>query len=776
MMPFNQRFSNIPGFGHALSALILTLLMTVCAASAMEFVTIDPRLEGVGGESPSSSGAEPVAPGDDTGTESSIPGSSAQDSDSSTDPRSTPGDSGSAETATSAPAGLLRIPRSYLEGRCLFWVSIAGSTDNFMDMGSNADPVLVRLKLLGDRLVIEREFGALYSPDPGTPLEILVSYPVEERENELLVDVSAAVTYGTTLLGSPLQLSSREGILNSQDTGKERVRFTVLYQMANSRGDRFLTLALRFFLMKAPERSMPPKVEDPAESSTYGFFTTNQPKIDENGLTEQRKILNRWNLDQKIRYVLHPSIPARYLETVQEGILVWNDVFEAVRGIRPIEVEVGTDPNLLPGEPGVVVVYWYDREIPGASGAFAPSLTDPRNGEIFGGGIILFGGDIRKNMEKMKKKSPMEARAVASDESPRDDGSVILPGGSGMTVKRKTCRDPAATERLATQIYVDVSQSDIDELMRRNLLDYLPHEVGHTLGLTHNFLGSTDTARFNVGDTSTSIMDYLLDLHGQTRPGSYDTSAIAYGYDGDKNHWSNKQYSYSDSSSIPAESSAFDDGDPLDFRLGWVKLLRRLRVRTGYFKGFWGKDAYFESKVAYEKAFSTGLKKVRVFIDSSMSDERGTRAFEFFIKELTREASEPLASDSAPESKAEDDEGDKKEALLKESAKVLGRERLLVLRSLIATDTDGLPVVGLTSGQKGILSGVLAYQIEDRDESKDMRLSALDGLVTLRDHRAYQALEKIRDYLKEQRVDPENDESPDGELVTRIERAIAEYY
>ncbi len=75
------------------------------------------------------------------------------------------------------------------------------------------------------------------------------------------------------------------------------------------------------------------------------------------------------------------------------------------------------------------------------------------------------------------------------------------------------------------------------------LMDLVSHEVGHGLGLRHNFKGSlgvpfdklSDDAWIKANGLGSSVMDYsamnfLGGVHFPQRPGSYDVAAIQYGY------------------------------------------------------------------------------------------------------------------------------------------------------------------------------------------------------------------------------------------------------
>ena len=115
-------------------------------------------------------------------------------------------------------------------------------------------------------------------------------------------------------------------------------------------------------------------------------------------------------------------------------------------------------------------------------------------------------------------------------------GNVQLKFGNGLAF-RVTAQLPELADPLMDRDDFDAVPPNVsfDEYMTGYFKDMITHEMGHNLGLRHNFrgtLGAADGAP-TPGGVSRSIMDYMgRDYRFLDQIGEYDRMAIAYGYTG----------------------------------------------------------------------------------------------------------------------------------------------------------------------------------------------------------------------------------------------------
>ena len=198
---------------------------------------------------------------------------------------------------------------------------------------------------------------------------------------------------------------------------------------------------------------------------------------------------------EPIIYYLDPGIPEPVMTALKDGAKWWNQAFEAAGFINAFQVKV-LPPDADPMDVRYNVIQWVHRATRGWS--YGSSVIDPRTGEIIKGHVTL--GSLRV----------------------RQDYLIAL----GMTSPLNS-KDADTTKQQALAL---------DRIRQLSA-----HEVGHTLGIAHNFAASEINRA--------SVMDYPHPLFSLGESGiemtnaydkgigTWDKYVVSYGYaefDGDE--------------------------------------------------------------------------------------------------------------------------------------------------------------------------------------------------------------------------------------------------
>ena len=253
--------------------------------------------------------------------------------------------------------------------------------------------------------------------------------------------------------------------------------------------------------------------------------------------------LKRWRLEKKdptavvsepkepIVYWLDKNIPEQYRATVMEGVLEWNKAFEKAGFKNALAVkqqQAADDFNNMDARHASI--RWFS----GADVGFAigPSQADPRTGEILDADIGMSDGFTRS------------ARRILVDDLARPRGH-----------DGEMCED---AETAAQELHyaldlleargLELDGPEADALAKAYLKRTIMHEVGHTIGLRHNFRASTvndlkkihDVEFTKVNGIASSVMDYSpfnIAPKGEKQGeyvmstlGAYDYWAVEFGY------------------------------------------------------------------------------------------------------------------------------------------------------------------------------------------------------------------------------------------------------
>ena len=329
--------------------------------------------------------------------------------------------------------------------------------------------------------------------------------------------------------------------------------------LASVADGRFISISIHYTLGALPEVPMTPRIGD----DRVGVFLQASKDFSQDDSTFFVRMTNRWRLErgeqvgdkwrpkQPITYYIDNTVPQRYRATMKAGVEAWNPAFEAagwVGAIRALDLPADADADDI----RYATLRWNTSDIPGY-GAIGPSTVDPRTGEVLDADI-LFEATAFANYKNGWRRlaSPVsagdafeQALGVGAWESQTDRQELA---GFFQAFEAQ-----AATMRAALVARGEIGPGDpVPEAFVMQAVKWVTmHEVGHTLGLQHNFRSSASTPNASLQDRRfadadglySSVMEYPgVNVAAPGTPngyfytpgvGSYDKWAISFAYTND---------------------------------------------------------------------------------------------------------------------------------------------------------------------------------------------------------------------------------------------------
>lgn len=445
-----------------------------------------------------------------------------------------------------AKRGALLMEVNRLDTDFLYQVSLGtglGSNPVGLDRGQLVSTHVVRFVRIGPKvLLVERNTGyrALGAPpaeqravDESFAQSVLWGFSVEsEDDGRVIVDATSfllrdaagvAVRLGEAQQGAYGLDASRSAIYLPATKNFPRnteMEATLTFTTPGRGGNLVagvaptasaVTIRQHHSFVELPGPGFSPRAVDPRIGSLYISFYDYASKITE-------PIEKRWIVRHRlvkrdpaaavseavepIVYYVDNGTPEPIRSALVEGAGWWNQAFEAAGFRNAFQVRVlpdGADPMDIRYN----MIRWVHRSTRGW--AYGASVVDPRTGEIIKGNVTLDSQRARQDV------------LLGSGLDPQHDGACGMTAG------------PGASHLVEPGDGVTAGQMALARIRQLSA-----HEVGHAIGLAHNFAASTrDRA---------SVMDYpaprariageridLSDAYA-TGIGVYDRTVIEYGY------------------------------------------------------------------------------------------------------------------------------------------------------------------------------------------------------------------------------------------------------
>lgn len=291
-----------------------------------------------------------------------------------------------------------------------------------------------------------------------------------------------------------------------------------------------------------------PGFEARTPTEGVGFFTTTRNKATK---------ITRFDLSKNVHYFIK-NVPERYRPHFAKAFDNWNANFKNITGgeLLTYEFVEKTDPRhseIVPGDVRYNVVEW-DLDNKASYGGLGPSIANQHTGETLAAHILIQGPTIVDLYTKWfgvsEEARDLQAQGLLAEADAlmadfNKEASDLLAKRSKAKFKVKLGKhldlvvraQQGELEDPIVKGHFDMVPEGVtyDEYMEGYFMEMLEHEMGHNLGLRHNFkgnLGAVDESK-DKGFVSRSIMEYLgRPYRHKNMIGSYDKMAIAYGYTG----------------------------------------------------------------------------------------------------------------------------------------------------------------------------------------------------------------------------------------------------
>lgn len=486
----------------------------------------------------------------------------------------------------------MEVKESQLDKLMMLEATASTGTSDIMVAGNPIDDLLLKFSKIDDRLFLATP-NINYRAKEKTPVEralkrsfadgYLEAYKIEAKQasrKSLLINVSDLFRGDIAQINQSLRGFSPDRdktYISSIKNFPENLVVETAYHFTGSRGgntlqailggggsstladSRSLPLKVNYTLFFLPDNGSQgyrPRIADPR----VGFFTADHQVFDDDSKDDQTtRFIYRWDVQKAdataamsppkkpIVFWLDNAIPVEYRGAVRDGLLLWNKAFEKI-GIKDAIVvnQMPDNADWDHADMRYNTIRWVLS--PDSGYAVAQFRVNPITGQILNANITVDANLVR--ITKLEKTMQVEPASLFAEHPPVDMAMLLNP--------RKALTQCDMARGAVEQAWFGYEALSLldpawvnahgKEYIQGFLTMVVSHEMGHIMGLRHNFIASTlnnmeqlkDPAAVAATGVTASVMDYIpFNICAIKRPGvdyfsrtvgPYDLWAIQYGY------------------------------------------------------------------------------------------------------------------------------------------------------------------------------------------------------------------------------------------------------
>ena len=486
---------------------------------------------------------------------------------------------------------MLELSEAQLDKLYILQMTASSSGAGRINAGSPlTDVVLKWQKTPDDRLLLvspdlryrvaqnSAQAAAVAREFPDTTVEVFAIAAKQEDRKSLLIDVSdffranmpgAGKLFETADMGVG-NIDGGKSFIESIKNLPENLVLLVNYNTSSRTpgGAKSAPFKVNYNLFPLPENDYVPRLAD----SRVGYFNngylssgrTGFDTFDDDTKNDPRIVyINRWKLEKAdpnaaislpkkpIVFWIDKAWPKEYRGAAAEGILLWNKAFERI-GFKDAVVvkQMPDDADWDHADLRYNVLRWVTTP-PTTYSAMAVALMreNPLTGEILGANINCNSNWMRFARAQVKDSVNPALNPKGGEQNHTQNHSpASCDYGEGLIEQAWTgwqALEMLQATQIATAGRIKVDET---EFANNQLRILIAHEMGHILGLRHNFIASTmydgtqlsDQKNLKDVGVTASVMDYTgFNIYGlkkqgvdlfSTTIGPYDMWAIEYGY------------------------------------------------------------------------------------------------------------------------------------------------------------------------------------------------------------------------------------------------------